>query len=72
MGVRRRFHGTLLGGLLPLHVMDALRREAAALGIRAVEMSWVLEDNLPMRHMAEGVGGRAYKTYRVYEKTLAA
>ena len=72
MGVRRRFHHTLLGSLLPLHVMDALRREAAALGIQKIEMSWVLEDNLPMRHMAEAVGGRAYKTYRVYEKTLAA
>jgi len=72
MGVRRRFHDTLLGGLLPLHIMDALRREAAALGIERVEMSWVLEDNLPMRHLAEAVGGRAYKTYRVYEKSLAA
>ncbi len=72
MGVRRRFAGTLLGGLLPLHVVEAMRREAAALGIRSVEMSWVLEDNLPMRHLAEAVGGRAYKTYRVYERTLAA
>lgn len=72
MGVRRRFEGSLLGGLLPLHVVEALRREALACGIRSVEMSWVLEENLPMRHLAEAVGGRAYKTYRVYEKRLAA
>ncbi|MGI4977443.1 MAG: dATP pyrophosphohydrolase [Janthinobacterium lividum] len=72
MGVRRKFEGSLLGGLLPLHVVEALRREALACGIKAVEMSWVLEDNLPMRRLAEGVGGRAYKTYRVYEKRLAA
>ena len=72
MGVRRRHQGGLLGQLLPLHVVEALRREAMARGIRAVEMSWVLEDNLPMRHLAEAVGGRAYKTYRVYEKRLAA
>ena len=70
MGMRRRFHNTLLGGLLPLHVMNALCREAAAMGIREVEMSWVLEDNLPMRRLADAVGGRAYKTYRVYEKAL--
>ena len=72
MGVRRRFADSMLGRLLPLHVVEALRREALARGITAVEMSWILEDNLPMRHLAEAVGGRAYKTYRVYEKTLAA
>ncbi len=72
MGVRRRFSNSLLGRLLPLHVVEALRREALARGITAVEMSWVLEDNLPMRHLAEAVGGRAYKTYRVYERALAA
>ena len=70
MGVRRRYTHTLLGQLLALHVVESLRREAAAMGIEAVEMSWVLEDNLPMRHLAEAVGGRAYKTYRVYEKSL--
>ncbi len=72
MGVRRRYEGSLLGNLLPLHVVESLRREALACGIKAVEMSWVLEDNLPMRHLAEAVGGRAYKTYRIYEKRLAA
>ncbi len=72
MGVRRRHEGSLLGGLLPLHVVEALRREALACGIESVEMSWVLEDNLPMRRLAEAVGGHAYKTYRVYEKRLAA
>ena len=70
MGMRKRFSGSLLGQLLPLHIMESLRREAAAMGIRSVEMSWVLEDNKPMRHLAEAVGGRAYKTYRVYEKAL--
>jgi hypothetical protein len=71
MGVRRCFDGTMLGRLLPLHIVEAMRREALALGIREVEMSWVLEDNLPMRHLAEAVGGRAYKTYRVYERALS-
>ena len=71
MGVRRRFAGGMLGRLLSLHVVEALRREALARGIEAVEMSWVLEDNLPMRHLAEAIGGQAYKTYRVYEKLLA-
>ena len=72
MGVRRSHSSTILGRLLPLHIVDAIRRESAAMGIRQVEMSWVLEDNLPMRHLAEAFGGRAYKTYRVYEKSLSA
>nr|WP_321986716.1 dATP pyrophosphohydrolase [uncultured Lichenicoccus sp.] len=72
MGVRRRYGAGLLGSLLPLHIVEALRREALARGILSVEMSWILEDNLPMRHLAEAVGGHAYKTYRVFEKSLAA
>lgn len=70
MGVHRKFADGLLGRLLALHVVEALRREAKAAGMHAVEMSWILEDNLPMRHLAEAVGGRSYKTYRVYGKTL--
>ncbi|MCB8882458.1 dATP pyrophosphohydrolase [Acidisoma cellulosilytica] len=72
MGVRKRYGEGMLGRLLALHVVESLRREALAKGIKAVEMSWILEDNLPMRHLAEAVGGRQYKTYRVYEKTLTA
>jgi hypothetical protein len=72
MGVRKVHGQGMMGRLLALHVVEALRREAIAKGITAVEMSWILEDNLAMRHLAEAIGGRAYKTYRVYEKTLAA
>ena len=71
MGMLRRHSASLLGQILPLHLMEALRREAAALGIATIEMSWILEDNLPMRHLAEAVGGRRYKTYRVYERVLS-
>jgi hypothetical protein len=71
MGVRKKYGQGMLGRLLALHVVENMRREAAARGIKAVEMSWVLEDNLPMRHLAEAIGGHSYKTYRVYEKMLA-
>ena len=70
MGVRPQLQSGLLGRVLPLFLVEALRREARALGIRQIEMSWVLEDNLPMRHLAEALGARAYKTYRIYGKTL--
>ena len=72
MGVRKRYGEGMMGRLLALHIVEALRREALAKGITSVEIGWVLEENLPMRHLAEAVGGRLYKTYRVYEKTLTA
>lgn len=72
MGVKRSLAKGMLGRVLPLFIVDALRREARAQGIRTIEMSWVLEDNLPMRRLAEAVGGEAYKTYRVFGKDLAA
>ncbi|MBN1177747.1 MAG: GNAT family N-acetyltransferase [Anaerolineae bacterium] len=39
-------------------------------GYRYCETSWVLEDNLMMRRMAEAYNSVVYRTYRVYEKTL--
>ena len=72
MGVRRHLNRGLLGRSLPFFLVEAVRREALALGMRRVEMSWVLEDNAAMRHLAEAAGARAYKTYRVYERDLAA
>ncbi|MBV8805741.1 MAG: hypothetical protein JO042_11850 [Sinobacteraceae bacterium] len=45
--------------------------DAIALGFRWIELSWILEDNLPMRRILERLGARAYKTYRVYGKVLA-
>jgi hypothetical protein len=72
MGVKRSLAKGMLGRVLPLFIVDVLRREARAQGIRTIEMSWVLEDNLPMRRLAEAVGGEAYKTYRVFGKDLGA
>lgn len=44
-----------------------LFRRATALGYRECEMSWVLEDNTLMNRSIEAMGGRRYKTYRIYE-----
>ena len=71
MGVRRAMTGTPLGGLLPFLLIDRLRRSVRAMGMREVEMSWVLDDNRPMRALAEAISGSAYKTYRLFERDLA-
>ena len=73
MGVKRKFlaEGDNRGAMLPFMIIDAMRREARKLGIERVEMSWILEDNRPMRRIIETVGGERYKTYRLYQKALA-
>lgn len=71
MGIRKKYHGTLTGAaLLPL-MFHKLRGPFFARGLEQVELSWILEDNLPMRRVLEGIGAKVYKTYRVYEKALA-
>ncbi|WP_337997457.1 dATP pyrophosphohydrolase [Oleispirillum naphthae] len=70
MGVRKRMSQTLLGSALPFLLIGALRREVLKRRVRAVEISWVLEDNRPMRAVAEALCGPAYKTCRLYERAL--
>jgi hypothetical protein len=70
MGVRRRFQRTRLGPALGFRVIDAVRHHVHDLGVKEVELSWILEDNAGMRSIIESIGGRAYKRYRVYERQL--
>ena len=56
--------------MLPFWMMKASRDMAMSLGYNRYEISWVLEANKAMTHIAENVGGTHYKTYRVYEKAL--
>lgn len=70
MGVAPRFKQKSLGSVLALMVIGSIRRESLKLNLPVCEMSWVLEDNEPTRHSIESIGGRIYKTYRVYEKAI--
>lgn len=49
---------------------EELYRRAQALGYRACEFSWVLEDNVLANRSAEAMGARRYKTYRIYETSV--
>jgi hypothetical protein len=70
MGVRRGAAQDMIGGLLPFLMVDAVRREGLKKGFTHIELSWILEDNFPMRRMNESLGSTAYKTYRIYQKPL--
>jgi len=71
MGVCRRYHESLLGAALAFRLIDAVHASAARRGIRDVEMSWILEDNLRIRKIIEAIGGTVSKRYRIYGKELA-
>ena len=70
MGVRRKFHGTPIGSSLSTLVIDAARSYHVGRGGKSAELSWILEDNYPVRKIIEAFGGVPYKTYRIYEKAL--
>ena len=70
--------------LIALGVLPAFRRRGIAealilrtfdygsgqLGYTGAELSWTLEDNQLINHTIEAVGGRRYKTYRMFEKSI--
>lgn len=71
MGVLRKYHGTPQGAALAMAAIDAVRSYHLARGTKRAELSWILEDNAPMRRLIEQLGATPYKTYRIYEKELA-
>jgi hypothetical protein len=39
-------------------------------GFVECEASWTLEDNIRVNRLIELFGGRRYKTYRIYDRSL--
>ncbi len=70
MGVKKEFHGTPVGSGLALLVIDQIMQDHKKRGVERGELSWVLEDNMPMRNVIEGLGGEPYKIYRIYEQAV--
>jgi hypothetical protein len=70
MGVRKEFQKSRLGAALALMVVKATQDPALRRGIKRTELSWILEDNVGMRSILDGVGAKVYKRYRIYTKEL--
>jgi hypothetical protein len=70
MGVRSRYHDSILGATLAFSMFASLQPPVIKRGIKQVELSWILEDNKGMRNIIEALNGRVYKTYRIYRKEL--
>jgi len=65
-GVVPEWRGT---GLAAPLIVELLAR--ASTRYRRAELSWVLEDNELTNGSVASLGGRRYKTYRIYQKELA-
>lgn len=70
MGIRKPYRGSKVGALSVLMNVEAHRRALKRGCYKTAELSWTLEDNERINKGIEFMGGRRYKTYRVYEKRL--
>ena len=71
MGVRKSMQGSRLASFMALMMVEHIRRAAVGVyGATQGELGWVLDDNGPMKSIAEIIESKITKTYRVYEKAL--
>jgi hypothetical protein len=71
MGVLQKFQGTRAASQMAFMLVEHIRRDAVVkYGATRGEFGWVLDDNGPMRSVAEAINGRINKVYRIYEKPL--
>jgi len=70
MGVKTKYHETLLGAALAYRVINDMQSDVVRYGMEEIELSWILEDNIGMRNIIEDFGGTVYKTYRIYGRDI--
>jgi hypothetical protein len=66
LGVKQSFQKRGVEGLLYIETF----KRGIAKGYVGAECSWILEDNILMQRGIEAMGGKLYKTYRIYEANL--
>jgi len=70
MGVRRKLHKKPLGAAFAYKIIAMVNEANMDKGVTHSELSWILENNESMLTMLTDLGGKIYKTYRIYEKPL--
>jgi len=66
LGVRKEHHKSGIGTLFYQKVIE----EGLKRNYTAAECSWILENNDLMNRPIQQMGGKKYKTYRLYEKAI--
>jgi len=65
LGVLPEYRGTGVDALIYIETAKAALRK----GYKWAEMSWILENNDMINRTSELLGGKIYKTYRMYQKS---
>lgn len=70
LGIRKKWRGVRRFGGLSAYLYVAMNHSAHLLGMKRGELGWTLEDNGAINVGIRMMGGRVYKTYRIYERTI--
>ncbi|KHL24418.1 hypothetical protein PK98_10225 [Croceibacterium mercuriale] len=71
MGVRKRLQNSRMASQIAFMMIEYIRRVAVGEhGASRGEIGWVLDDNGGMIAIADAIGGKVNREYRVYQKTL--
>ena len=71
MGIRKSLQGHRVASLMAFQMIEYIRRVAVTeFGASVGELGWVLEDNGPMRSVADAIDSHVTRTYRIYERAL--
>jgi len=66
LGVKKEAHNKGIDAVLIKEIYE----RGEAMGMKGAEISWVLEDNLPLVNLLESWGMKHYRTYRIYDKNI--
>ncbi|WP_353198377.1 N-acetyltransferase [Sandarakinorhabdus sp.] len=71
MGIRKSLQGQRVSSLMAFQMIEYIRRSSIAdFGASEGEIGWILDDNGPMRSIADVIDSHVTRTYRVFERPL--
>jgi hypothetical protein len=70
LGIRKKFRGIRKYAALSAYLYAKMNHQGERLGIGWGELSWTLEDNAPVTVGIKFMGGKIYKTYRIYQRDI--
>ncbi|WP_353217412.1 N-acetyltransferase [Sandarakinorhabdus sp.] len=71
MGIRKSLQGHRVASLMAFQMIEYIRRVVVPdFGATEGEIGWILDDNGPMRSIADAIESHVTRTYRVYETAL--
>ncbi len=72
LGIKKKWRTVRKYAGLSAYLYVRMNQAAHLLGMNRAELSWTVEDNGPINAGIKLMGGKVYKIYRLYERTLSA